>query len=294
MEERRMHMRALCVLLVAFGAGIMLYSIYKYYKSLIGIKTHMNTKNLFGDWINAVCFLLMIFFFIGYIICMVTYAIKSEVSMDNLLIAFIFFFGAVFVLAMVTMTGRMFLIKKENTELAIATMIDGLTAIPNRRSFDNRMDMEWLRAIRDDTFISILMMDVDMFKTYNDTYGHQQGDVALQAVAKAVTQSLTRPGDFGARWGGEEFAVLLPNTDKDSAFVIAERIRLNVSNLVIPCPDGTETKITVSIGVNTEKPQRNSSFEIFISDADKALYKAKKAGRNRVCSHDNIFLCLTT
>ena len=287
-------MRQLCVSLVVFGAGIMLYSIYKYYKSLAELKIHMNTKKLFSDWIYAFCFALMSFFFVGYVICMVSYATKSEVSMDNLLVSFIFFFGAIFVFAMIKMTRRMFLMKKEHAELTIASTMDGLTSIPNRRGFDNRIDMEWLRAIRDNTFISILMMDVDKFKIYNDTYGHQQGDVVLQAVAKTMTQSLERPSDFGARWGGEEFIVLLPNTDSGGALTIAERIRLNISNVVIPCADGTETKVTVSIGVNTQKPQSNSSCDIFISEADKALYKAKKSGRNRVCAHDDFFLSLTT
>ena len=287
-------MRPLCVSLVVFGAGIMLYSIYKYYKSLAQLKIHMNTKRLFSDWIYAFCFVLMSFFFVGYVICMVSYATKSEVSMDDLLISFIFFFGAIFVLAMVTMTQRMFLMKKEHAELTIMSTIDGLTSIPNRRCFDDRMNMEWHRAIRDNTFISILMMDVDKFKIYNDTYGHQQGDVVLQAVAKTITQSLERPSDFGARWGGEEFIVLLPNTDSDGALTIAERIRLNISNVAIPCADGAETKVTVSIGVNTQKPQTNSSHDSFIAEADQALYKAKKSGRNRVCAHDDFFSSLTT
>jgi diguanylate cyclase (GGDEF)-like protein len=161
--------------------------------------------------------------------------------------------------------------------------VDQLTSIPNRRGFDIRMDMEWVRAIREKTLISILIMDVDKFKAYNDTYGHQQGDVALQSVAKTVVQSLKRPGDFAARWGGEEFVVLLPNTDASGAMNIAERIRLNISNVLIPCADGTETKITISIGVKTQSPWRENSLDNFIAGADKALYKAKETGRNRVC-----------
>ena len=163
------------------------------------------------------------------------------------------------------------------------SMIDQLTSIPNRRGFDSRMDLEWIRAIRDNTLISILVVDVDKFKLYNDTYGHPQGDVALQAVAKKLTQSFNRPGDFAARWGGEEFVVLLPNTDSKGALHVAEKIRLDISNVVIPCADGTETKLTVSIGVKTQAPGKDSSRSSFISEADKALYKAKAAGRNRVC-----------
>jgi diguanylate cyclase (GGDEF)-like protein len=166
------------------------------------------------------------------------------------------------------------------------SMLDQLTSIPNRRGFDSRMDMEWVRAIRENTLISVLIIDVDKFKVYNDTYGHQQGDAVLKAVAITVAQSLNRPGDFAARWGGEEFVVLLPNTDPDGALHIAETIRLNVSNVTIPCTDGTDTKVTVSIGVKTQSPGQNSSRDSFISEADKALYKAKELGRNRVCGSD--------
>ena len=166
------------------------------------------------------------------------------------------------------------------------SMLDQLTSIPNRRGFDNRMDMEWVRAIRENTLISVLIMDVDKFKVYNDTYGHQQGDVVLQAVAVTVTQSLSRPGDFAARWGGEEFVVLMPNTDISGAVRIAEMIRQNISEKVIACADGTDTRVTVSIGVRTQSPGQNSSRDSFIAEADKALYMAKESGRNRVCHAD--------
>ena len=163
------------------------------------------------------------------------------------------------------------------------SMIDQLTSIPNRRGFDSRMDMEWIRAIRENTLISVLIMDVDKFKVYNDTYGHQQGDVCLQTVAKTISRSLNRPGDFAARWGGEEFVVLLPGTDINGALKIAERIRKNISEVVICCADGTDTTVTISIGVKTQAPSLDSSRLNFINEADKALYKAKETGRNRVC-----------
>ncbi|MCL2814664.1 MAG: diguanylate cyclase [Oscillospiraceae bacterium] len=166
------------------------------------------------------------------------------------------------------------------------SMIDQLTSIPNRRGFDNRMDMEWVRAIRESTLMSILILDVDKFKVYNDTYGHQQGDAVLQAVAAAIARSLGRPGDFAARWGGEEFVVLLPNTDLSGALHIAEKIRVSVGNLIIPCPNGKNTGVTVSMGVKTQAPRQNSSRDSFIFEADKALYKAKETGRNRVCHAD--------
>jgi diguanylate cyclase (GGDEF)-like protein len=168
--------------------------------------------------------------------------------------------------------------------IEMLSLIDQLTSIPNRRGFDKQMKMEWSRAIREKTPLSFLIMDVDKFKVYNDTYGHQQGDFVLRKVAHTVEQTLNRPADFAARWGGEEFVVLLPNTDATGALNIAEQIRLNISEVIIPCADGAETKVTISIGANTIIPEVNSSCDNFVSEADKALYRAKETGRNRVCS----------
>jgi len=162
------------------------------------------------------------------------------------------------------------------------SMIDQLTNIPNRRSFDERLNMEWNRAIREQVPISLLMLDIDKFKNYNDTYGHQQGDIVLQAVAKILLMSSRRSSDFAARWGGEEFTVLLPNTPLPNAVDVAETIRVNMENEVIPCIGNSTTKVTVSIGVSTQIPARDSSLDAFISAADKALYAAKTAGRNLV------------
>jgi len=162
------------------------------------------------------------------------------------------------------------------------SMHDQLTQLPNRRSFDERLHMEWNQAIRERTPISILMTDLDKFKKFNDVYGHQQGDMVLRVIAKIFPQSLKRPGDFAARWGGEEFAVLLPNTPLAGAMDIAEKIRSEVEKTDIPCPDGSIIKITISIGVNSQQPTADSSITNFISAADKALYDAKQAGRNRV------------
>ena len=166
------------------------------------------------------------------------------------------------------------------------SMIDQLTNIPNRRSFDNRLNMEWNRAIREKAPISLLMTDVDKFKVYNDTYGHQQGDTVLQTVAAVYSRTLKRSGDFAARWGGEEFVVLLPNSDKNGALMVAEQIRANVESEIIPIPDGGNTKVTISIGVNTLMPTSDSSLEGFVSGADTALYTAKETGRNRVCMYE--------
>ena len=163
------------------------------------------------------------------------------------------------------------------------SMIDQLTEMPNRRSFDNRIHSEWGRAARDKTPISILAVDVDRFKIYNDTYGHSQGDVALKAVAKMFFEQLKRPGDFAARWGGEEFFVLLPNTDPKGAMDIAEHIRKSAEEMIIPGEGGEPTKLTVSIGVSTQLPSSKDSLSKFVASADKALYAAKGAGRNQVC-----------
>jgi len=162
------------------------------------------------------------------------------------------------------------------------SMIDQLTNIPNRRSFDERLHIEWNRAIREQMPISLLMLDIDNFKNYNDTYGHQQGDVLLKTVAEILSLSSKRSTDFAARWGGEEFVILLPNTPLPNAVNIAETIRINIENEVIPCADNSTTKITASIGVNTLIPTRENSADAFISAADKALYAAKAAGRNKV------------
>jgi len=163
------------------------------------------------------------------------------------------------------------------------SMMDQLTSMPNRRSFDKRINMEWSRAAREKSPISILFIDVDKFKVYNDTHGHQQGDAVLRVVASAITMSINRPADFAARWGGEEFVVLLSNTDLNGALIIGEKIRHNIGARTIFCADGMETKVTASIGIKTQLPCRDCQLDHFISDADKALYKAKESGRNRVC-----------
>ena len=166
------------------------------------------------------------------------------------------------------------------------SMIDQLTNIPNRRSFDEKLQIEWRQAIREQTPISMLMMDIDHFKDLNDTYGHQQGDIVLQKIADVIMPAVKRPGDFAARWGGEEFVVLLPNTVLEGAMEVAEQIRKNIEKTVVHCANGSHLKLTISIGVNSLTPAVKSSIDAFISGADKALYAAKAAGRNKVVSND--------
>lgn len=160
--------------------------------------------------------------------------------------------------------------------------IDQLTGIPNRRSFHERLFIEWKSAIRDSALISILIMDIDNFKMINDTFGHMMGDVVLQKVSKAIKDSIKRPTDFIARWGGEEFIVLLPSTATDGAFFVAESIRKSVEDVEIIFMDGRSTKVTMSIGLNTHQPTNECVVNSFLHDADSALYEAKANGKNNV------------
>ena len=162
------------------------------------------------------------------------------------------------------------------------SLVDQLTGIANRRSFDARLNVEWKQAIREQNSLSLLMMDLDKFKALNDTYGHQQGDLVLKKVSEIFTMSLRRPADFTARWGGEEFIVLLPNTPIEGALDVAENIRTDIEKTPILFIDGTFKRVTVSIGVSSIFPEKSSSIDAFIANADKALYLAKEAGRNRV------------
>jgi diguanylate cyclase (GGDEF)-like protein len=163
------------------------------------------------------------------------------------------------------------------------SMMDQLTGIANRRNFDNRLRAEWGRAMRENIPISLLIMDVDHFKDYNDTYGHQQGDKALCLIANVLVNTLKRTSDFAARWGGEEFAVLLPNTDSAGGLAIGDQIRKNIEKSEVPCENGDTTTLAVSIGVNAHIPTTDCSIGDFFSGADRALYNAKNSGRNRVC-----------
>jgi diguanylate cyclase (GGDEF)-like protein len=164
-------------------------------------------------------------------------------------------------------------------------LTDYLTGLPNRGSFEDRLEMEWRRAVREQKAISFLMVDIDGFKAYNDSYGHPQGDALLRAAAGVFTSWAKRPADHPARLGGEEFGVLLPDTELKAAMTIAEGIRTAIETLRLPVKDNKKaSSVTVSIGVKSVIPQRDSSVADFISGADEALYAAKKAGKNRVCS----------
>ncbi|MDR1617271.1 MAG: diguanylate cyclase [Syntrophomonadaceae bacterium] len=163
-------------------------------------------------------------------------------------------------------------------------MIDPLTNIPNRRNFDERLDLEWKRAIRDKRPVSFLMIDLDNFKQFNDTHGHLRGDALLKAVSKAFTSCIKRPADLAARLGGEEFGIILPDTDLNGAMKVAEDIRAAVEAVRIPAAYDKQNKLstTVSIGAVTWYPQIKDSALELIAKADKYMYIAKKTGKNRV------------
>jgi len=159
---------------------------------------------------------------------------------------------------------------------------DQLTNIPNRRSFSIQMNKEWSRNMREEKPLGLLMLDIDRFKVFNDTYGHQLGDEALRIISATLKESLRRSSDFVARWGGEEFAVLLPNSDINGAWETADRIRKSIEQIPIPISNEESTRLTVSIGVSSIVPTPDCNQEALFMQADKALYAAKDAGRNKV------------
>ena len=162
------------------------------------------------------------------------------------------------------------------------SLMDGLIQIPNRRAFDRQVVQEWNRALRERVNLSFLMIDIDFFKNYNDTYGHRQGDELLKAAGEVFKRNLKRSTDFVARLGGEEFGVLLYATNSYQANVIAERMRRSVENEVILTTTGVPTKFTISIGICTVVPHKGLEYGYIVERADKALYKAKQNGRNKV------------
>lgn len=172
---------------------------------------------------------------------------------------------------------------------------DGLTGINNRRMFDSIMDIEWANAQRTQRPLSLILLDIDFFKQYNDHYGHIRGDDCLKRVGQALTQAATRPRDFLARFGGEEFVLVLPETDEKSAKKIAERCRRAIRKQQIVHEHSTVAQIlTISLGVGTLIPAPHSAPLAFIDAVDRLLYKAKQGGRDRLeyarCLPDQLIL----
>ncbi len=173
-----------------------------------------------------------------------------------------------------------------NKQLEQLSVMDGLTQIYNRRGFDRAMESEWKRMQRDKNQLTLLLIDVDYFKKFNDHYGHQAGDDCLIQIAKALDEQLYRPADITARYGGEEFAVLLPGTDTAGAEEVAKRILQVVHAMAIPHEKSdVADHVTISIGVASSDQNLNDSIENLIKSTDKTLYQAKRDGRNRYLTH---------
>lgn len=170
-----------------------------------------------------------------------------------------------------------------NRELQKLSVIDSLTGIANRRRFDEVLEIEWRRAMRSESPLSLFLIDVDFFKAYNDFYGHQTGDECLRRVAQALSGVINRAGDLMARYGGEEFAVILQGNTEHGAIKVAEMLREQVEALQIPHPNSRpKNVVTISVGVATVIPENDFGASVLIAEADKALYLAKEKGRNRV------------
>ncbi len=170
-----------------------------------------------------------------------------------------------------------------NIELQRLSGEDTLTQLANRRQFDTCLDQEWRRLLRQQRPLALLLCDIDFFKRYNDSYGHQQGDYCLHAVAQAIKETACRPADLVVRFGGEEFAVILVDTDPEGALAVAESIRKAVRLLEIPHQDSlVDPYVTLSVGAASLVPQTELSSEFLVKLADQPLYRAKQRGRNRV------------
>ncbi|MDQ1923087.1 sensor domain-containing diguanylate cyclase [Massilia pseudoviolaceinigra] len=171
----------------------------------------------------------------------------------------------------------------KNRSLKLLARNDGLTGIANRRLFDARLDAEFNRAVRDGTSLALVLLDVDFFKKYNDHYGHPAGDACLQFIGQCIRAGRRRAGNLAARVGGEEFAILLPNTDLYGAIVVAESVRRSIASAAREHQANPAGIVTISCGVHALVPTKGMESKQLVEAADKALYLAKSTGRNRVC-----------
>lgn len=175
-----------------------------------------------------------------------------------------------------------------NEELRHMAMVDGLTHVANRRRFDEYLEQEWRRASREHYNLALMLCDIDFFKGYNDTYGHQAGDDCLIQVAQAMTRVATRPADLVARYGGEEFAIVLPSTDAEGTTTVARMLQKEIeARNIVHHTSSVAPYVTLSIGGAVLFPGHNNSSEALVRRADQALYQAKETGRNRICIIDS-------
>jgi len=178
-------------------------------------------------------------------------------------------------------------IKRQADAMRELSLTDTLTGLANRRSFNDAMESEWRRCARDSVAMAIIMADIDHFKDYNDTYGHQAGDLCLQQVSAAMRRCATRPSDLLARYGGEEFIVLLPQETREGAEVVAQRILEEVRALHIPhAKSSVGPYVTVSLGMASILPAEGMDASLLIRAADALLYRAKHTGRDRYCASE--------
>jgi diguanylate cyclase (GGDEF)-like protein len=179
-------------------------------------------------------------------------------------------------------------LKRYRDHLEALSTIDGLTGIANRRKFDETIENEWRRARRNQSLLSLIMMDIDLFKAYNDHYGHLAGDECLQRLAGRINGLCRRPADLLARYGGEEFVMLLPDMDTEGGVLMANNIQKNVAQLRIPHEySEVADYVTLSIGVATRIPGGNQTQFDLIHTSDSLLYSAKRGGRNQIKSQEN-------
>ncbi|TYQ31079.1 diguanylate cyclase domain-containing protein [Pseudanabaena sp. UWO310] len=173
-------------------------------------------------------------------------------------------------------------LQEANRKLELLANLDGLTQIANRRRFDDFLSLEWQHHKREQTHIALILIDIDYFKRYNDTYGHQGGDDCLHRVAQAIAKAAQRATDLVARYGGEEFAVILSGTDAKGALKVADAIQTAIANLAIPHQSSdVSDRVTLSMGIASLMPTSERSPQDLISCADQAMYAAKHQGRNR-------------
>lgn len=180
--------------------------------------------------------------------------------------------------------------KKMEEQLKQLSLLDGLTGIGNRRFFDEMLSQEWTSVAQGNGMagLSLLLFDVDLFKAYNDYYGHQAGDECLRAITSLAKAGINHPGATFARYGGEEFAVILPGTDASRAASLAESLRLSIERADMPHLRSDRLQVvTVSVGVSTYLPSGVRSSDELVAMADQALYQAKARGRNQVMSYDS-------
>ena len=173
-------------------------------------------------------------------------------------------------------------LEQANRDAENLARLDGLTGIPNRRQMDEYLRSEWQRCMRNNTALAVILIDIDFFKTFNDTYGHQAGDDVLARVASCLQHQVHRPADMVARYGGEEFLAILPDTLIAGALALAEKIRRAVYELMIPNKEGAV--LSISCGVSCLNPCQENRPDDIIKLADKALYMAKNKGRNQVAN----------